>query len=61
MNEGETPKNAFNPIRISDGTYIGIHWNDGPVICKPEQPEACHGFLEVPTCIPSDAHMSTTL
>lgn len=30
---GEWPANPFDPIIISQGIGIGIHWNDGPVAC----------------------------
>lgn len=30
---GEWPADAFNPLPTSEGVYIGVHWNDGPVKC----------------------------
>ena len=31
---GQFPHNAFLPVTTSLGVNIGIHWNDGPVVCK---------------------------
>lgn len=33
---GQFPHNAFEPLKTSKGIYIGVHWNDGPVMCTDE-------------------------
>jgi len=30
---GQWPANAFLPLPTSYGVWVGIHWNDGPVLC----------------------------
>jgi len=30
---GEYPANAFHPVETSSDIFIGVHWNDGPVVC----------------------------
>lgn len=44
--EGQWPENAFHPLPTSEGIPIGIHFNDGPVICD-SPGRGCRGFLEV--------------
>eukprot|EP00746_Dinoflagellata_sp_MGD_P086947 gnl/MRDRNA2_/MRDRNA2_34472_c0_seq1.p1 gnl/MRDRNA2_/MRDRNA2_34472_c0~~gnl/MRDRNA2_/MRDRNA2_34472_c0_seq1.p1 ORF type:complete len:505 (+),score=92.02 gnl/MRDRNA2_/MRDRNA2_34472_c0_seq1:68-1582(+) len=46
MTEGQWPANAFQAIKTSVGVLIGIHFNDGPVICDAPG-KGCRGFLEV--------------
>jgi len=46
MTEGQWPKNAFQAIETSVGIPIGLHFNDGPVICD-SPGKGCRGFLEV--------------
>ena len=31
---GQWPLNAFLPLETSTGVYVGVHWNDGPVLCS---------------------------
>lgn len=46
ITEGQWPANAFLPVRTTQGIPVGIHWNDGPVICD-SPGKGCRGFLEV--------------
>jgi len=46
LTEGQWPLNAFLPMPTSEGIPIGIHFNDGPVICD-SPGKGCRGFLEV--------------
>lgn len=46
ITEGQWPANAFLPVRTPQGIPVGIHWNDGPVICD-SPGKGCRGFLEV--------------
>jgi hypothetical protein len=63
LTSGQFPHNAFEPLMTSKGIYIGVHWNDGPVMCtdessrerfnpvsrasKPLGAASCHGYLQV--------------
>jgi len=62
LTSGQFPHNAFHPIETSVGIGIGVHWNDGPVLCtdsagtsfNPQLREnaarvtvECHGYLQV--------------
>ncbi len=42
---GEFP-DSFSPLPTSEGVFVNVHWNDGPVSCDAAT-GACHGFLEV--------------
>jgi len=44
MTEGQLPQNAFIPLQTSQGIPIGIHFNDGPVICDAPH-KNCRGFF----------------
>lgn len=46
LTEGQWPSNAFQAINTSLGILVGIHFNDGPVICD-SPGKGCRGFLEV--------------
>lgn len=58
---GAWPANAFHPLSTSEGVFIGVRWNDGPVRCQDQRGveytphshtakgfgDRCHGFLEI--------------
>lgn len=44
---GTFPSSPFTPLSTSLGIYVGVHWNDGPVVCVKGGHSQCHGYLEV--------------
>lgn len=44
--EGRWPPNATDPTNTSVGIPLGLHWNDGPVVCDAPF-KGCRGFLQV--------------
>jgi len=64
--EGQWPSgNAFVPVNTSEHIPIGIHFNDGPVLCdkmeKGKLPEGCRGWLQVLYSISPESFFSGLL
>lgn len=58
MTQGQWPANAFQAIHTSVGIPIGIHFNDGPVICD-SPGKGCRGFLEVYYSVDKESFFSS--